>query len=86
MDNNKIGIAILVGLGLLGFIFFMARNGVPMPTPAPPSHNGGHVGQPLRLMPAGNSRQYSNKEVWSIVWNADGLPEKVEIERHATQT
>ena len=93
MDNNsKVGIAILVGLGILGLLFFITRKaGVPMPTPAPLSPNGGYVGpggiRPLRLMPAGSvAKQYTNKEEWAIDWNEDGLPTKLVISRHATQT
>ena len=92
MDNNKVGIAILVGLGILGLLFFMTRKaGVPVPTPAPPSPNGGYVGpggiRPLRLMPAGSAaKQYTNKEEWAIDWNEDGLPTRLVINRNATQT
>ena len=79
MDNKGIGIAILVGLGLL--LLFITKK-APMLALA----SGCTTCQPLKLMPAGSlARQYTNKEVWSISWNSDGLPEKVEIERHATE-
>ena len=32
------------------------------------------------------AHQYKNKEVWSILWNEDGLPSQVTIERNAVQT
>jgi len=80
MDRRTIGILVLVGLGLAGFWFLMRKTG---PLLASPSGNG----QPLRLMPAGSgARQYVNKEEWSIDWNEDGLPTKLVISRHATQT
>jgi len=79
MDNKSIGIAILIGLGLL--LFFITKK-----APMLASASGCTTCQPLKLMPAGSlARQYTNKEVWSISWNSDGLPEKVEIERHATE-
>ena len=85
MDRRTIGILFLVGLGLAGFWFLIRKTGSLLPS-SEPSGNG-YVGAPLRLMPAGSvAKQYTNKEVWSISWNSDGLPEKVEIERHATQT
>lgn len=80
MDNKGIGIAILIGLGLL--LFFITKKGLSAPALA----SGCTTCQPLRLMPTGSlAKQYTNKEVWSISWNSDGLPEKVEIERHATE-
>jgi len=84
VDNKGIGIAILIGLGLLGFWFLMRK--APLLPASVPSGNG-YVGQPLRLMPAGSSaKQYVNKEEWAIDWNEDGLPTKLVISRHATQT
>lgn len=86
MDNNKVGIAILVGLGILGFLFFMSRKAGPLlPSPAPNGGNG-YVGAPLRLMPAGSSSgggmlHYKNKETRNIEWSEDGLPSKIVIER-----
>ena len=91
-NNNKVGIAILVGLGILGLLFFMTRKaGVPVPTPAPPSPNGGYVGpggiRPLKLMPAGSGGMlhYKNKETRNIEWSEEGLPSKIVIEREYYQ-
>ena len=39
--------------------------------------------QPVMLPPA---TSYNNLETWEISWNADGLPERVEIHREAKQT
>ena len=86
MDRRTIGILFLVGLGLAGFWFLMRKAGPLLPTSVTTSGNG-YVGQPLRLMPAGSgAKQYVNKEEWSIDWNEDGLPTKLVISRHATQT
>jgi len=87
MDRNAIGILILLGLGLAGFWFLIRKTGVPVPTPAPPSPEPHVYGRPLKLQPVGSvAKQYSNKEEWAIDWNEDGLPTKVVISRHATQT
>ena len=84
MDNNKVGIAILVGLGILGFLFFMTRKtGPPVPTPPPPVPPPYPVGAPLRLMPAGSGGMlhYKNKETRNIEWSEDMVPTKIVIER-----
>jgi len=83
MDNKGIGIAILVGLGLLGLWFFMRKAGPLLPSSVPSGN--GYVGQPLRLMPAGSSaKQYNNEERWEITYSPDGLPTQVVIHRNAT--
>lgn len=90
MDNNKIGIAILVGLGILGFLFFMTRKTGPLLPSLAPSGNG-YVGAPLRLMPAGSLNReagllhYRNKETRNIEWSDEGLPSKIVIEREYYQ-
>lgn len=85
MDNNKIGIAILVGLGLL--LFFLTKK-----LPAPALTSGCATCAPLKLMPAGslaNSTagmlRYKNRETRSVSWSADGLPIKIVIEREYYQ-
>lgn len=39
--------------------------------------------QPVMLPPA---TTYNNLEVWQISWNAEGLPEKIEVHREAKQS
>jgi len=74
VDNKGIGIAILIGLGLLGLWFFTRKTGVFAPA----------IGQPLKLMPAGSSaRQYTNEERWEITYSPDGLPTQVVVHRDA---
>ncbi len=94
MDNNKVGIAILVGLGILGFLFFMTRKAGSLLPSSVPSGNG-YVGQPLRLMPAGSLannqftgrtvRRYINDEHWHLELNEDGIPTDVHIKRDVTE-
>jgi hypothetical protein len=90
MDRRNIGILLLIGLGVLGFWFFTRKTGVPVPTPAPPSPDGGYVGpggiQPLRLMPAGSlaKQQYINEENWEwIDWK--GQNRSLTVHRKLTQ-
>jgi hypothetical protein len=84
MDRRTVGILFLVGLGLAGLWFLMRK--APLLPASVPSGNG-YVGQPLRLQPTGSAaKQYVNKEEWAIDWNEDGLPTKLVISRHATQT
>ena len=79
--NKGIGIAILIGLGLL--LFFVTRKGLSAPALA----SGCSTCQPLRLMPAGSlAKQYDNKEIWDVRYNEEGLPTHFEISRHASQT
>ena len=71
MDNKGIGIAILIGLGLLGLWFFTRKAG-----PLLPTGGTGYVGQPLRLMPAGSGGMlhYKNKETRNVERTDEGLP------------
>lgn len=39
--------------------------------------------QPVMLPPA---TTYNNLEVWQISWNAEGLPDKIEVHREAKQS
>ena len=79
--NKGIGIAILIGLGLL--LFFVTKKGLSAPALA----SGCSTCQPLRLMPAGSlAKKYSNEEKWDVTYNEDGLPTSVKITRHATET
>jgi len=91
VDNKGIGIAILIGLGLLGLWFFTRKTGPLLPSPAPNGGNG-YVGQPLKLMPAGSSANstagmlhYKNRETRDIVWNEDMIPTRIVIEREYYQ-
>lgn len=93
MDNKGIGIAILVGLGLLGLWFFMRKAGPLLPSSVPSGN--GYVGQPLRLMPAGSVadnqlagrtvKRYINDEHWHLELNEDGIPTDVHIKRDVTE-
>jgi len=86
VDNKGIGIAILIGLGLLGLWFFTRKVGPLLPSPAPNGGNG-YVGQPLKLMPAGSGGMlhYKNRETRNVEWTEDGLPSKIVIEREYYQ-
>ena len=78
MDNKNLGIAIAIGFGLLGLLFFLSRN---------PVTQIASSSQPLKLMPPGSlSRQYVNEEDWDIVYNDDGLPTHIKIKRDARET
>jgi len=85
VDNNKIGIAILIGLGI--FLFFITKK-----LPAPALTSGCATCAPLKLMPAGslsNSTagmlRYKNRETRNVEWSDDGLPTKIVIEREYYQ-
>jgi len=79
MDKTAIVIFGLLGLGLL-FMLTRKPSGIA-------SYPEGSVALPFkptnRVM---GTHQYKNKEVWSILWNEDGLPSKVTVERNATQS
>jgi hypothetical protein len=80
MDNKSVGILLLIGLGLFGFLLLSSKKSTQV------SANCYQCGEPLRLMPAGSlSRQYTNEEVWDIDWSEDGLPKKVTIHRNARE-
>ncbi len=78
-----IGIAFLIGLGLL--LFFTRK------APAPSEMGCATCGQPLRLQLAtpGESTNgllhYKNKETRNVEWSEDGLPTKIVIEREYYQ-
>jgi len=80
VDNNKIGIAILIGLGI--FLFFLTKK-----LPAPALTSGCASYEPLKLMPAGSLSSgsgmlhYKNRETRNIEWSDEGLPSKIVIER-----
>lgn len=67
-------VASLVGLGILGFLFFklMKKKSNSQPLVRRPA-----------ILAAGN---YVNAEEWDITWNKEGLPTKVVIHRNATRT
>lgn len=87
--NKGIGIAILIGLGLL--LFFVTKKGLT----APALTSGCATCQPLRLMPAGSLannqlagrtvRRYINDEHWHMDLNEDGIPTDLHIKRDVTE-
>jgi len=87
--NKGIGIAILIGLGLL--LFFVTRKGLSAPALA----SGCSTCQPLKLMPAGSLannqfaghtiKRYVNEEHWHIDKDEDGIPTDVHIKRDVTE-
>ena len=82
MSNQNVGLIVLGGLCLLGFLFFTSRRGGTV------SHSPAYISsQPLKLMPKGSvQRQYTNKEIWNIEWTDDGLPAKITVERDARES
>lgn len=65
----------LILFGLLGAILLL-------PILLRRGETGYHLVPVRRSQPA----TYTNKEVWEVEWNEEGLPSKVIISRHAEQT
>lgn len=78
MENRGLGLFFLLALGVVGIVI-ATRSSKPAPA-SPPSD----------FTPAQPSRQpnyqpvaYENEEIRSIEYNADGLPVRIVIHRHA---
>ena len=81
MSDKNLGLIVLVGLGILGFLFLTSHRGEAMA-----SIPGSPIPQRLKLRPKGTQRQYSNEERWSITYSPDGLPTEIIVHRNAKES